>query len=164
MDSFRRKRPSQKIGFLLYEFVGTMFLTVILNVLAAVERYDELFERYKDKNQFLHQGASTINFAIALFAISFICWDVSPSQFNSGLAVGQYIFNIMSPCAGLLPLILSLISQFGGAFVGYLITTYVVFQSGNDDQTIRYIYQWQINGASSMYLEPRTMCPLFKSI
>lgn len=50
MDSFKRKRLSQKIAFLLYEFVGTMFLTVILNVLAAVERYDELFERYKDKN------------------------------------------------------------------------------------------------------------------
>ena len=80
---------AQVLGFVIYEFVGTMVLTIIFNILAVVT---PISPDTADKLKYLDVGANSTNFAFALFVVTFICWDVAPAQFNSALAVGQMLY------------------------------------------------------------------------
>ena len=68
-DKMSRSYKQLLISF-LFEAFGTAFLTVIVNIqsigsLSIVGAKD--------------RGANSVNFAMAMFAVSFVCWDVAPA-------------------------------------------------------------------------------------
>ena len=75
------------------------------------------------------------------------------------------MFNISSPCAALPAFLSALISQGGGAYLGYMISTKIIFQVRNVDDTFRYLYEYQKNEDfnSYTYLQPQRICPLYSS-
>ena len=149
MNNLKKMSRLQLGAFFAYELVGTMLLVLIFNILAVQTNIDETTPA---KTVYLDTGAYSFNFTLALFALTFICWDVAPAQFNSGLALGMYAHEITSsPIASLLPFISSVVAQFIGAFLGYIITTQVVYKEDlESNPPSRYMYEYNIT--SQTYL------------
>lgn len=76
---YRDKSKKQLTTILGFEACGTCLLVVIVNILGVSSKHAQPGEE---------TGPYAFNYVMALFAITFICWDVAPSQFNSAIALG----------------------------------------------------------------------------
>lgn len=83
MDNYQEKTNNQRFGYLLYELVGTIFLVLVFNIMCVIG----------DSTPGAGKGAYSEAYAMALFAVTFISWDVAPAQFNCGIAVAQLCHN-----------------------------------------------------------------------
>lgn len=66
MDRFSEKTFGQRVAYLVYEFLGCLILTMIVN---------------SPSNTHAILGSS-------LFVVSFLSWEVSAAQFNMGVTLG----------------------------------------------------------------------------
>ena len=105
MDTFKQKTKVQIFCFFLYEFLGTIALIFLMSINPL--------------------GGDFLRGAMTIFVLTFICWDVCPAQFNSSLALSQFIFNIEDFKNSAMPFVVTLAAQLGGTFIGYLLTAQV---------------------------------------
>lgn len=73
-------------------------------------------------------GNNSYILGASLFAVSFLCWEVSAAQFNMGITLGQFVYHIKEFEKSTVPIILLLIMQLLGTFAGLGLSVLVAFE------------------------------------
>jgi len=106
MDRFSEKTIGQRIAYLLYEFIGCVILTMIVN----------------------SPSTSKPALSASLFAVSLLSWEVSAAQFNMGITIAQFVYHIKEIEKSIVPIVLVLIVQALGTFTGLGLSTLAAFE------------------------------------